>query len=147
MTQNINRPAVGVAVAVIKDGMVLLGKRKGSHAAGTYSFPGGHLEYAESLEACCHREVKEEAGITIKNLRLWCVTNDLFNGENKHCLTMVYLADYDSGEVTLKEPEKCEGWDWYKWHTLPTPLMEPIQKMKENHLYPDSLRQILVIDC
>lgn len=60
---------VGVGVMIFdKDGMILLGKRKGSHGAGEYSFPGGHLEYGESFEECAKREVMEECGIEIKNL-------------------------------------------------------------------------------
>ena len=50
-----NHPKVGVGVMVLKDGKVLLTRRKGSHGAGEYSFPGGHLEYMESFEDCARR--------------------------------------------------------------------------------------------
>ena len=53
-------PKVGVGVAVVKDGKVLLGKRKNAHGEGTWSFPGGHLEYKESWEDCAIRETLEE---------------------------------------------------------------------------------------
>ena len=55
-----NRPSVGVAVIVVNNGKVLLGKRKGSHGSGSWAFPGGHLEMNESIEACARREVFEE---------------------------------------------------------------------------------------
>lgn len=42
------KPKVGIGVMILKDEKVLLGKRKGSHGEGEYSFPGGHLEYMES---------------------------------------------------------------------------------------------------
>lgn len=44
------RPYIGVAVIVVRDGRVLLGKRKNAHGAGTWQFPGGHLEYGESIK-------------------------------------------------------------------------------------------------
>ncbi len=68
-------PKVGVGVMILKEGKVLLGKRKGSHGAGEYSFPGGHLEYMESFEDCARREIEEECGIKVKNLRFQYLTN------------------------------------------------------------------------
>jgi 8-oxo-dGTP diphosphatase len=53
------RPAVGVAAIVTKNGKVLLGKRKGAHGEGSWAFPGGHLEFNESIEDCAKREVFE----------------------------------------------------------------------------------------
>ena len=63
-------PRVGVGVIVIKEVKVLLGKRKNSHGHGSWSFCGGHLEFGEGIEECARREAFEEAGISIKNLRL-----------------------------------------------------------------------------
>jgi 8-oxo-dGTP diphosphatase len=114
---------VGVAVYIIKNGKVLLGKRKGSHAQGAYATPGGHLEFGETWEECVLREIAEEVGIEIGNIRLGFVTNDIFEGENKHYITIDMIADYVSGEVKNLEPEKCESWDWYTWDNLPSPLM------------------------
>jgi len=65
----INRPAVGVAVIVMKNGKLLLGKRLNSQGSGTWAFPGGHLELKESIENCAKREVFEETGLFIKNLQ------------------------------------------------------------------------------
>ncbi len=44
----VKRPLVGIAVLVINDNRVLLGKRKNAHGSGTWAFPGGHLEFNES---------------------------------------------------------------------------------------------------
>ena len=111
----INRPLVGIAVAVIRDNRVLLGKRKNAHGSGTWAFPGGHLEFNESIEACARREVLEETGIRIKNLRYGPYTNDIFADENKHYVTLFVTADYDSGTPMVKEPHKCEKWGWFQW--------------------------------
>jgi 8-oxo-dGTP diphosphatase len=64
-----SRPKVGVGVMVLKNGKVLIGKRKGAHGAGEWAWPGGHLEYMESFEDCARREVMEETGIEIHNIR------------------------------------------------------------------------------
>lgn len=127
------RPKVGVGVIVIKDGKVLLGKRKGAHGEGSWAFPGGHLEFGESIEDCAKREVMEEAGITIKQIEKFTFTNDIFTQENKHYITCYVKADYDSGEVQIMEPHKCEGWDWFEWNKFPENIFVPLQNLiKEN---------------
>ena len=123
------RPYIGVAIIVIKDGKVLLGKRKNSHGSGTWHFPGGHLEFNESIEACARREVLEETGLRIKNIRLGPYTNDMFAKEQKHYITLFAVAEYDSGVLELKEPEKCETWDWFEWARLPQPSFLSIQNL------------------
>ena len=123
------KPKVGVGVIVIKENKVLLGKRKNSHGEGSWCFPGGHLEFNESLENCAKREVLEETGIEIKNIRFEIITNDIFKDEEKHYITIFMLSEYDSGEVKVMEPEKCEKWDWFEWNNLPEPLFLPIQNL------------------
>jgi 8-oxo-dGTP diphosphatase len=129
------RPKVGTAVIVLKDDKVLLGKRKGSHASGTWNFPGGHLEFGESVEACAKRETKEEAGIEIKNVKTGPYTNDIFD-EGKHYITLHFIAEYDSGEVRVMEPDKCDEWGWFDWYNLPQPLMLGIENLLKNNYSP-----------
>lgn len=40
-------PRIGVGVCIVKNNLVLMGKRSGSHGAGQWDFPGGHLEFNE----------------------------------------------------------------------------------------------------
>jgi len=77
----LTRPRVGVGVFVFSERFFLLGKRKGSHGAGHWSLPGGHLEYGESFEKCCVREVAEETGLKIKDISFLTATNDIFDVE------------------------------------------------------------------
>lgn len=133
-----DRPKVGVGVIVINDGKVLLGKRKSSsHGDGCWHFPGGHLEFNEKLDDCAKREVLEETGIAIKNIRQGKVfTNDLFKKEGKHYITVYMMCEYDSGDVKVMEPEKCERWDWFEWSNLPQPLFIPLQSLLEQKFNP-----------
>ena len=123
------RPKVGVGVIVIKDGKVLLGKRKNAHGEGTWSFPGGHLEFNEEIEDCAKREVMEETGLDIKNIRFGPFTNDIFEREGKHYVTLYLVSEYASGELKIMEPEKCEKWEWFEWDKLPKPLFHPIPNL------------------
>ena len=59
-----NIPRIGVGCVVERNGLVLLGQRKGAHAEGFWAFPGGHLEFGETVEACARRELVEETGLT-----------------------------------------------------------------------------------
>ena len=130
------RPCVGVGVVVIKGNKVLLGKRKNAHGEGSWCFPGGHLEFNESVEECAVREVREETGIEIKNLRLGPFTNDVFEKEAKHYVTLFVIAEYASGKAKVMEPEKCEKWAWFEWGSLPEPLFLPIQNLLKQGFNP-----------
>ncbi len=132
------RPKVGVGVCIIKDGKVLLGKRLNAHGDGSWSFPGGHLEFGESYEQCASREAEEEAGVKLKNLRFVTATNDIFPQEQKHYITVYMLGEYDSGEVIVKEPDKMVEWQWFSWEELPSPLFIPIQNLLKTGFHPVS---------
>lgn len=116
---------VGIACAVWKDGKFLLQQRQGSHGEGTWSFPGGHLEFDESWEACAAREVMEETGMEIANIRFLALTNDIFASENKHYVTIWLEADWAANEPRIVEPDKCIAQNWYDFSSLPAPLFEP----------------------
>lgn len=131
-----NRPAVGVAVIVIKNGNVLLGKRLNSHGSGTWALPGGHLELNESIEACARREVFEETGLSIKNVQHAAYTNDIFKTEKKHYVTLFVVAEYASGKPQIKEPDKCAKWDWFGWHALPEPLFLSLRNLLDHWKFP-----------
>lgn len=124
-----DRPLIGVGVIVMREGQVLLGKRNARHGAGTWQFPGGHLEWNEPIEDCARREVFEETGLRIDNLRRGPYTNDLFQEEGKHYVTLYVLADADGGEPILKEPDKCDRWGWFHWHDLPKPRFVPLANL------------------
>lgn len=125
---SMDRPGVGIGVIILRDGKVLLGRRKSSHGAGTWSFPGGHLELGESPEECARREVLEETGMRIRKSRFAAATNDIF-GEGKHYVTLFMLSEWESGEPVAREPGKAEAWGWFKWDSLPEPLFLPLQNL------------------
>ncbi len=126
MSENKIHPTrIGVGVIVNREGKTLLGKRKGNHGGETWACCGGHLEWGESLEECARRELAEETGLKAVNLRLGPMISNMI--EEKHYITFYMIVDSYEGEVALLEPHKCEGWEWFDWHSLPSPLFVPLQ--------------------
>src|SRR5581483_8572215 len=94
---------VGLGVFIFKDGKFLMGKRIGKHGRGSWSVPGGHMEFAETFEQTAMREVMEETGLKINNVRFGAVTNNIFKDEGKHTITIWVTSDYVSGQLAIKE--------------------------------------------
>lgn len=118
-------PRIGVAVFVWKDDKFIMIQRWGSHGEGKWSIPGGHLEFGETWEDCAAREVMEETGVTIADPALFAVTNDIFESEDKHYITLWIKSKWAAGEPQNLEPEKCKAIEWRTIHDLPAPLFEP----------------------
>ncbi|OOG01017.1 hypothetical protein ASPCADRAFT_202873 [Aspergillus carbonarius ITEM 5010] len=112
---------VGIAAFVFNpDGQILLGKRQGSHGAGTWALPGGHLEFNESFETCAAREIKEETDLDVKEFRTLALTNDVMEHENKHYVTVFLGCVVCDEEAVPKimEPDKCSVWEWISWENV-----------------------------
>ena len=125
-----NTPKVGIGVLIFNDQKILLGKRKGSHGADSWSPPGGHLEFGESFEDCAVREVKEETGLALSHPEFLAVTNDIFTEENKHYVTIFMCAHFPEGqEVKNLEPDKTASWEWIDINKLPQRLFLPLQNL------------------
>ena len=122
-------PRVGVGVILIRDGRVLLGKRRNAHGAGSWQFPGGHLEFGETVAACARREVREETGLQLGAVQLGPYTNDVFTAEGRHYITLYAIAWAPRGEPAVLEPGKCACWQWFAWSRLPDPLFLPIRHL------------------
>lgn len=129
--ESAERPKVGVGVLIIKNKKVLLGKRINSHGDGTWSPPGGHLEFFETFEECAKREVMEETGLKIESATFVTATNDMFKKENKHYITIFVKTEISEGEAKIIEPEKCSEWAWFSWNNLPEPLFIPLENLKK----------------
>jgi 8-oxo-dGTP diphosphatase len=124
------RPKVGVGIMVLKNGKVLFGKRKNAHGDGEYSFPGGHLEHGESIIDCAKREVVEETGVEITNVRLLCVSNEK-KYLPKHYLNVGLIAEWLANEPSVTEPDKYIEVDWYEIDKLPEPKFEVVNNYLE----------------
>jgi len=120
---------------VLQHDQVLLGLRRGAHGAGTWSPPGGHLEFGEDPEACVRREAREEAGIELETCEFVGVTNDVFESERRHYVTLFFKATQFSGVPSVREPEKCDAWQWWPWASLPANLFLPLVNFRRGSAF------------
>jgi len=113
---------VGLGVFVFKDGKFLMLKRAGKHAPGTWSVPGGWQEFGETFEQTSRREIAEEVGLEIGNVRFGALTNNFFPEENIHSVSVMTISDWVSGQEAILEPDKCTELRWVDFDSLPSPL-------------------------
>ncbi len=113
-----------------------MGCRKGAHGEGSWSVPGGHLDFGETIEEGARREVLEETGLTISNAKIAGVTNDIFKKEGKHYVTIWMTSDWKSGKPKITEPDKFLDIDWYDFKTLPKNLFLPWKKLLKSDFFP-----------
>jgi 8-oxo-dGTP diphosphatase len=133
---------VGIGVFVFKDGKFIMGKRRGAHGSGTWSIPGGHLEFGETFEDTAKREVLEETGLKIKNVRFGAVTNDHFVEDDKHYVTIWMLSDWASGKERITEPDKFIAMQWRDFDSLPSPLFFPWQQLLASQFIEDMKKEL-----
>ena len=123
------RPSVGVGVIIRNGDQVLLMKRQNSHGDGTWSMPGGHLEYGEAPEECAIREAEEETGVHIADPTFCTITNDVFEEEEKHYITIWMEGKYVSGEGHINSAREMSAVGWFSWDALPEPYFLPLKHL------------------
>jgi 8-oxo-dGTP diphosphatase len=111
-----------VGVIVRRGGQILLIRRKNVHGDGTWSTPGGHLDPGEAPADCAVREVREETGIDIQGVRFVGVTNDVFEAENRHYITLWFEAQYLSGTASVVAEHEISEVQWCLSTSLPANL-------------------------
>ena len=107
------RIAPCVLVGIIHNDNILLA-RSSRHRPGFYSILAGFVESGETLEQAAVREVKEEVGVDIANLRYvgsqpWPFPHSLMTG---------FIADYAGGDIVC-QPQEIEEAAWYPLDALP----------------------------
>ena len=135
-----HRPLILVgAVAVILDetGKVLLQQRK--HPKGSWGLPGGLMELAESTEDVARREVYEETGLIVEDLKLINVYSgpDQFikaeNGDEFYVVTTAYSTNSFRGKLVV-DPAESISFGFFCPHELPSPMVKSHKRIIEDYL-------------
>ncbi|TDT61317.1 NAD(+) diphosphatase [Fonticella tunisiensis] len=102
-----------IIVAIVKDDQILLAHNR-NFSSNMYSVIAGFLEYGEVFEDCVRREVAEEVGIRVKNIKYfgsqpWPFPNSFM---------VAFTAEYDGGEIEVDGVEISDA-GWYRADELP----------------------------
>ncbi len=101
-------------MALVRRDNQLLLARSPRFPKGFYSVLAGFAEPGETLEACVRREVYEEVGLEVSNIRYFGSQSWPF----PHSLMVAYVADYAGGEIQV-DGHELEHADWFEPHALP----------------------------
>ena len=135
-------PGVGVGVFVTRSREVLLVKRR-HHGAGSWATPGGYLDRGEGFEACAAREALEETGVSIADVAVRAVSNDI-HADGKHHVTVWLTARHAAGEARVVSPDEIADVGWFAWNALPQPLYRSTRNFLEGRTYPpDACRAVV----
>jgi 8-oxo-dGTP pyrophosphatase MutT (NUDIX family) len=146
---------VGVGVALLLlwpapagRGRVLLGLRKGAHAAGVWAPPGGWLDRSDtSTWAAAQRELWEETGLeltrppvpfawtTEDHPELGVRTVTLYHLVRISALPVGLYNVLQLQEPPVREPDKCERWAWFSCEDLPDNLYPGLREAIEQLPY------------
>lgn len=134
------RVGIGVGVMIIKDEKILLGLRHSDpekadselHGEGTWTMPGGKIEFGEDPHETAVREVLEETGMRIKPSKLISVSSEKV--PDAHFITLGFLCKDFEGEPKVMEPDEIVEWKWFPLNEIPENFFEPSKNVLNNYL-------------
>ncbi|MVA55728.1 NUDIX domain-containing protein [Agrobacterium vitis] len=122
MVPGLDFPGVGVGLAILRDGKLLLYKRMRPPEAGFWNIVGGKVDVLEPSEQAARREAEEETGLTIGSVEFVSVSEQIIAADRQHWVSLLYKTSDISGESTLTEPDKLSDFGWFDLDDLPQPL-------------------------
>lgn len=112
MSIEVRRPILGVGVAVIREGKLLLIQRGRGHLAGRWAVPGGKVRLGETLEAAAVREVREETGLEVELREIVWVGETIGPGDPPawHYVLIDYLGEVVEGDLSPGDDAAAATW-------------------------------------
>jgi 8-oxo-dGTP diphosphatase len=131
-------PRAGVGVMVIRNNKVLLGLRHSDpekadselHGEGTWSMPGGKVDWHQTIEESARRELLEETSLMAKRLKLISVTDEIVH--DNHFVTNGFICTDFEGDARVMEPDEIVEWRWFSLSDLPEKVFPPCVKIIKN---------------
>ena len=127
MKRGIDYIGVGVGAIIVDNrGRLFLARRgtKAKNERGLWEFPGGSVEFGETMADALRREMWEEFGIEITVGKLLDVVDHILKEEGQHWVSPTYLCTIAAGEPHIREPEKCAEIGWFPPDAVPKELTQ-----------------------
>ena len=118
---------IGVGVVLVDvQGRLFLARRgpQAKNERGLWEFPGGSVEFGETLAQALKREMREEYGVEIAVGELLDVVDHILSDEGQHWVSPTYLCTLVSGEPAIREAGKCTEIGWFAPGDMPNDLTQ-----------------------
>lgn len=125
MQRGVDYIGVGVGALIVdKQGRLFLARRGplAQNEIGCWEFPGGSVEFGETLVDALRREIFEEYGIDIEVGDLLDVVDHILPDEGQHWVSPTYLCAIRAGVPVIREPDKCSEIGWFAPDAVPGEL-------------------------
>jgi len=135
MKRGIDYIGVGVgAVIVNNDGKFFLSQRGplSKNERGLWEFPGGSVEFGETLADALKREMLEEYGIQIEVGELLDVVDHILPEEKQHWVSPAFICRIVQGVPAILETGKCSQIGWFSLNEFPLNLSQ-VSKINLEH--------------
>jgi len=137
VSEELKKSVVSGVLVKRNDGKFLVVKKANNAGpyAGTYLTPGGGVETGESADEAALRELYEETGIKVNNLKRAFFDDDVtgnWKGIKRHFIMLLYTANYESGTLgqTKGNDDEFEDVGWYSAEELKSmDLSPPLEKL------------------
>lgn len=127
MKKGIDYIGVGAGAIIADSGGRLFMARRAPGARneqGRWEFPGGAVEFGETLEQALARELREEFGIEIEVCGLVDVVDHILPAEGQHWVSPTFLCRIVAGEPAILEPDTCDAIGWFAPDDAPQDLSQ-----------------------
>lgn len=130
-TYNYPRPAVTVdAILISSKRSVLLIERGREPFKGTWALPGGFVDMDESLEAACKRELEEETGILIREVKQFKAYGDVNRDPRHRTISVVFYAQTET-ELLPEAGDDAANARWFPLSDLPVLAFDHARILEE----------------